>query len=184
MTRYLTELSRAVKVFLQEIHCLDELLLREAEAIGKSDLEQIEILTSEKILLSQRMELLVAEIRDLELSLRQDFGEVAYDSKKSFHLSIKDLIYDIEKLLKNSEKSNEIEGLLAKLNSDVTQLISERKRIFPQVESNTYLIKKLLHYHRETYAFWQSVAGDSESTYGQTGKSKLLPQRSILSVRT
>ncbi|SME87823.1 hypothetical protein [Pseudobacteriovorax antillogorgiicola] len=59
-----------------------------------------------------------------------------------------------------------------------------QKRFQPKIEMNRYLIQKLLYHHQETFRFWQSIAAESEATYGSKGVAKPGPAQATLRVRT
>ncbi|MBC7660370.1 MAG: flagellar export chaperone FlgN [Chitinophagaceae bacterium] len=157
-------------------------ITRENDAIGRSDLAELEAITDEKVIfgekvkkyiraLKESMDLLTSEVVDFEIESNDERQLTQY------------VAVIREPLLKAHPQ---LEPELKNMETWAGKLKDLRVGIFAKVETNAYLVQRLLHYHRETYAFWQAVVRESEAVYGQTGKTKYGngSQKSILNVRT
>ena len=184
MSRYLEDLCLICSDLIKEIHGLESVLAKEADAISRSDINELELITKEKVSYGIQIESMVKKLKTSGDSVFYDFGNPHRESKSQRRFRLEDLLQDLKLLIVENGSPAELDAIWENLNQVVLDLRNARKEVFPKVESNSYLVKKLLQYHRETYAFWQSVAGDSEAIYGKTGKAKAVPQRSILTVRT
>lgn len=157
-------------------------LIREANAVGRSDLAELESITQEKTVFASTIEKYIASLGDLsDQILYKDLG--IGESESNRFKNVSDIISPIREHLK-PDRNSELEVLLVKVENSIDELKSLRKTLHPRIEANAYLVKKLLEYHRDVYAFWMNTLGETESVYSNTGKSKAGQQRSILTVRT
>lgn len=58
------------------------------------------------------------------------------------------------------------------------------KRTRLSISSNRYLVSQLLQHHRQTYYFWQSIAAESQATYGAKGKPQHYASQASLTIKT
>ncbi len=161
------------------IRGFDDILTKENDAIGRSDINELEAITQHKLFFGAKLEESVEEIRKSINSITLNLGKKLPEGDE---LQLTPLI----KFLKADAiaAGNDGDQAIAALEKATETLRLSRAEIFPKIESNAYMVARLLQYHRETYAFWQSVAQDSEATYSKSGKTLTSGQRSILSVRT
>jgi flagellar biosynthesis/type III secretory pathway chaperone len=153
----------------------DTVLDRENSAIARSDIHELESITQEKVAFGTGVEDKAQKIR----KAIDEFAVYLQLGHPNEPIQLEEILNHLEKNLAGS-----MDEALATLGGQVKALSHERQRIFPKIEANAYMVKKLLQYHRETYAFWQSVASESEAVYGKTGKAVSGSKKSILTVRT
>lgn len=169
-------LGRVCMQLQQTLSAFESVLERENSAIARSDINELEALTQEKVAFG-------AAVEDRAIKIRKAIDEFAVflrvPTAHEQPLQIDDILVHLQKNL-----SGPTDAALEKLAEQISALTIERQKIFPKIESNAYLVKKLLQYHRETYAFWQAVASESEAVYGKSGKAVIAPKKSILAVRT
>jgi hypothetical protein len=153
----------------------DTVLDRENSAIARSDIHELEAITQEKLAFG-------AGVEDKAQKIRRAIEDLA----SCLQLGSQGEPLQLEAVLDHLQKNlpRELDEPLILLGQQIKALATERQRIFPKIESNAYLVKKLLQYHRETYVFWQAVASESEAVYGKTGKAVSAAKKSILTVRT
>lgn len=164
----------------QQLHgalaAFETVIDRENDAIRRSDINELESITQEKMAFGMAVE-------DKALKIRKAIDELAaflqLAPQNEQQIQLEEILDQLQKNL-----AGPMDGALQKLAEQVRALATERQRIFPKIESNAYMVKKLLQYHRETYAFWQAVASESEAVYGKSGKALAAPKKSILTVRT
>jgi hypothetical protein len=166
--RLCQQLEGALAVF-------DTVLDRENTAIARSDIHELESITQEKVAFGMGVEDRAQKIR----KAIDEFAAYLHIPHSNEPIQLEEILNQLEKNLAGS-----FDVALAALAGHVKALSVERQRIFPKIEANAYMVKKLLQYHRETYAFWQAVASESEAVYGRTGKAVAAPKKSILTVRT
>lgn len=174
-----TELCSSLYLVLQEFEVV---ITKENAAIGRSDLAELEAITDDKIIFGEKVKKQIRALKEAMENLAGEVGDVDVDSDDDRQLT--HFVTKVrERLLKEHP---DLEGDLKRMEDWSLKLKNLRLQIFAKVETNAYLVKKLLEYHRETYAFWQAVARESEAVYGQTGKTKYgnNSQKSILNVRT
>jgi len=153
----------------------DTVLDRENAAIARSDINELESITQEKVAFGMGVEDRAQKIR----KAIDEFAAYLQIAHSNEPIQLEEILHQLEKNLAGS-----FDEALATLADQVKALSAERQRIFPKIEANAYMVKKLLQYHRETYVFWQAVASESEAVYGKTGKAVAAPKKSILTVRT
>lgn len=172
-------LSLSCEGLTRVIRDFEDVLNKEHAAISRSDIKELEEITQHKIFFGGKVDEGIKDIKKLigvlglELNVRTEEGS---------ELQLTPLLQALRNL--NLVDRQEAEAKLDALSKAVEHLRSARSEIFPKIEANAYLVNRLLQYHRETYAFWQSIAQDSEAVYSKNGKTKASGQRSILSVRT
>ncbi len=175
LVKKMEALGRLCRQLQVALAAFDTVLDRENEAIARSDIHELEAITQEKVAFGTGVE-------DRAQKIRRSIDEFAAFLKLSHSnepIQLEDMLDQLEQNLAGS-----MDDALAQLRDHVKALAAERQRIFPKIEANAYMVKKLLQYHRETYAFWQAVASESEAVYGKTGKAVSGPKKSILTVRT
>lgn len=184
--RVAVRLTKVIDVCALLYQCLkefEEVVLKENEAIGRSDLVELEEITDQKILFGDRTSKQIQALQEAMDLLGMELGEISRRSQDE-----KQLIYFVELVQKRVRNLYpELETQIQLLGTWSKSLKDLRHKVFAQIETNAYLVQKLLDYHRETYAFWQAVALDSETGYGKTGKTKYGqsgPSKSLLTVRT
>lgn len=157
-------------------------LNHEHDLIKARDLEKIEILTKEKVELGQRVES-ACEI------LARSFERMKMSAEAAFEWNVE--LVDISSLLErlrssctDSYEDKIIEHELNKLENSYQEFKATKESFQPKIEMNRYLVKNLLEQHQETFRFWQSIAAESESTYGSKGESVNQGSKSTLQVRT
>ncbi|MCX6131078.1 MAG: flagellar export chaperone FlgN [Proteobacteria bacterium] len=154
---------------------------RENNAIRRSDINELESLTEEKTAFGNAVEDKAQRIREIMEDLS---GVVGLSRSGDSSLQLDEMCIYLLNWVKAEPERLDFQDSINHLTEAVNDLAKERFKIFPKLEANSYLVKKLLQYHRETYIFWQSVASDSEAVYGKTGRSLTPAKKSILSVRT
>jgi flagellar biosynthesis/type III secretory pathway chaperone len=171
------QLSAAMQAF-------EDVVIRENSAIARSDIQELAAITDEKIAFGEQLKSKVRRLAERmdEFVSFMGLKRIAGDDERQ----LSEFVKAVKASLIGSAEDPTLSEALSAFESRAEELKEMRQKLFPQIEVNAYLVKKLLQYHRETYAFWQSVADESESTYGDTGKTKQKSsgQRSILSVRT
>ncbi len=176
LARRIDELTRFCQQLQQALTGFEAVIDRENEAIRRSDINELEIITQEKIAFGMAVE-------DKSQKIRHAIDEVAsameVESDPDQPLQLDGLMLKLQQKFKGS-----LDKALDRLDHQIKSLAAERFKIFPKLESNAYMVRKLLQYHRETYVFWQAVASDSESVYGKTGRAVTPAKKSILTVRT
>ncbi len=160
----------------------ETVITKENAAIGRSDLVELENITDEKIVFGEKVKKQIQALKQAMDHLAVEVGEVEIDSDGDRQLT-RFVAIIRGQILKASPN---LAADLARMEEWAFKLKDLRIHIFAKVETNAYLVKRLLEYHRETYSFWQAVARESEAVYGQSGKTKYGsgPQKSILNVRT
>lgn len=179
--KHLKALTEACVQLSSALLAFEAVLVRENSAISRSDINELESITDEKIAFGEKVKSLVRR-----LSERMD-EFVALVGGKRISDDEERQLSEFSKFVRGQiarESDAAIDQALDEFEKQVEEVKAVRQKVFPQIEVNAYLVKKLLQYHRETYAFWQAVAQEAEATYGQSGKTKSTTQRSILSVRT
>lgn len=175
-----TELCSSLYLVLQEFEVV---ITKENAAIGRSDLVELEAITDDKIIFGEKVKKQIRALKEAMEALAIEVGGVEVDSDDDRQLT--HFVSMVREQLLKEHPGLETE--LKRMEEWSLKLKNLRLQIFAKVETNAYLVKKLLEYHRETYAFWQAVARESEAVYGQTGKTKYgngSSQKSILNVRT
>ncbi len=168
----------------EQLHSLME---HEHKAIANSSLVTIEKLIDEKISLGNAIvtwgDSFAKVYESLLTSLRQ--RHIISNSK----ISIKDFaefIYNDPTIM--NAKKDLLAGVMVheweKLAYTYRRLETLRQTCNPKIEMNQYLIRKLLHHHRETFRFWQTIAIESASTYGAQGTAKNQPSNATIVIRT
>lgn len=173
-------LSQACRAMAKTILDFDSILAKENSAIARSDINELELITQEKIFFGAKVEEGAGNIKKQMGHLQSMLG-LGGDERDG--LQVEKLLDHLQEMKKNHDYVGLDQGLVA-LEKSILEMSQARKAIFPKIEANAYMVKKLLQYHRETYAFWQAVAQQSEAVYGKTGKAVTGSQKSILSVRT
>lgn len=184
--RVAVRLTRVIDVCVllyQSLKEFEEIVLKENEAIGRSDLQELESITDQKIHFGDQTSRQIQVLQEAMDLLAMEVGEIPRRSWDERQLA------QSVKLIQDRVLSlyPDFDLLVARLGAWSLTLKNLRYKVFAQIETNAYLVQKLLDYHRETYAFWQAVALDSESGYGKTGKTKYGqsgPSKSLLTVRT
>jgi len=176
LARKIDELTRLCLQLQQALTGFEAVVDRENEAIRRSDINELEIITQEKIAFGMAVE-------DKSQKIRQAIDELAsateVESDPDQPLQLDGLMIHLQQKFQSS-----LDKALGRLDFQIKSLATERFRIFPKLEANAYMVRKLLQYHRETYIFWQAVASDSEAVYGKTGRAVTPAKKSILTVRT
>ncbi|HYX34066.1 MAG TPA: flagellar export chaperone FlgN [Oligoflexus sp.] len=175
LVKKMEALGRTCQQLQGTLTSFDGVLERENDAIRRSDIHELEGITQEKVAFGQAVE-------DKAQKIRKSIDELAAFlqlAPQNEAIQLEDILDQLQKNL-----AGPMDAALAKLAEQIQALAAERQRIFPKIEANAYLVKKLLQYHRETYIFWQAVASESEAVYGKSGKAVMAPKKSILSVRT
>jgi len=175
LVKKIEALGRICQQLQQALAAFDSVIERENDAIRRSDINELEAITQEKAAFGLAVE-------DKAIKIRKAIDEFA----AFLRLQPGEQPIQLDEILGQLQKnlSGTTDAALAKFAQQVADLTAERHRIFPKIEANAYLVKKLLQYHRETYVFWQAVANESEAVYGKTGKSITGSKKSILTVRT
>lgn len=168
-------LGRLCQQLQVALAAFDTVLDRENNAIARSDIHELEAITQEKVAFGMGVEDRAQKIRRAIDELAA-FLQIPHANEP---IQLEELLTQLEKNLAGT-----MDDALTNLGSHIKALAAERQHIFPKIEANAYMVKKLLQYHRETYAFWQAVASESEAVYGKTGKAVSGPKKSILTVRT
>lgn len=175
-------LTHACSTLAKTIAAFEHVLIKENEAIERSDIKELEAITQEKIFFGTKIEEGVAEIRK---QMNYLHSHLDFEKQDKDSLQIENLVETLRALPPSFSPSfAQLDQAISSLESSMDELKQARTAVFPKIEANAYMVKKLLQYHRETYAFWQAVAQQSEAVYGKTGKAVTGTQRSILSVRT
>lgn len=179
----LTKVNEVCATLYQSLKEFEVIVLKENDAIGRSDLAELEGITDDKVLFGDRTSKTIQALQDAMDNLGDELGDLPRKTREERQLS--HFVDHVEGRLR--AEYPELETAIKQLVSWSESLKDLRTKIFAQVETNAYLVQRLLDYHRETYAFWQAVARDSESGYGKTGKTKYGhngPSKSLLTVRT
>ncbi len=160
----------------------EKVVLKENDAIGRSDLKELEDITDEKLIFGDRVKKQIRALKEAMDFLAFELGSTEHEADDDRQLA--EFVANIRPRL--VARNPELEPKMKQMEDWVRKLKDLRLAIFAKLETNAYLVKRLLEYHRETYAFWQEVARESEATYGQTGKTKVggPAQKSLLTVRT
>lgn len=173
-------LTLSCDALARTIRGFEVILRQENEAISRSDINELEAITQHKVYFGDKVDSAVQEIRKIVMMLDGELRIKSLDKTSEIQLSSV-----LQALLASPlGQSEAAEPRLAALARSIEDLRNSRTEIFPKIEANAYMVNKLLQYHRETYAFWQSIAQDSEAIYGKSGKTVASGQRSILTVRT
>ncbi|HET9240476.1 MAG TPA: flagellar export chaperone FlgN [Oligoflexus sp.] len=175
LVKKMEALGRLCQQLEGALAAFDTVLDRENTAIARSDIHELESITQEKVAFGMGVEDRAQKIR----KAIDEFAAYLQIPHSNEPIQLEEILHQLEKNLAGS-----FDEALATLGGHVKALAAERQRIFPKIEANAYMVKKLLQYHRETYAFWQAVASESEAVYGKTGKAVTAPKKSILTVRT
>lgn len=175
LVKKMEALGRLCQQLQGALAAFDTVLDRENEAIARSDIHELEAITQEKVAFGMGVEDRAQKIR----KAIDEFAAFLMIAHSNEPIQLEEILNQLEKKLAGS-----MDDALAHLRDHIKALAAERQRIFPKIEANAYMVKKLLQYHRETYAFWQAVASESEAVYGKTGKAVSGPKKSILTVRT
>jgi hypothetical protein len=175
LVKKMEALGRTCQQLQGALTAFDVVLERENDAIRRSDIHELEGITQEKVAFGLAVE-------DKAQIIRKSIDELA----AFLQLTPQNEAIQLEEILDQLQKNlaGPMDAALSKLAEKIRALAAERQRIFPKIEANAYLVKKLLQYHRETYIFWQAVASESEAVYGKSGKAVIAPKKSILTVRT
>jgi len=166
----------------QVLKDFEGVITRENEAIGRSDLAELEAITDEKIIFGEKVKKQILALKQAMDHLAVEVGDVDLEADDDRQLTR--FVATIRSQVLASHPG--LDADLKRMEAGAAKLKELRLQIFAKVETNAYLVKKLLEYHRETYAFWQAVARESEAVYEKSGKTKYgsAPQKSILNVRT
>ncbi|MFW7377890.1 MAG: hypothetical protein ACOH5I_03660 [Oligoflexus sp.] len=165
----------------------EKILDAEEYAIQKSDLKTIEKIVPEKERLGSQIAKTIQQLhQNLELSFRE--GLLCRRQESKSHIELTDLIEAlklIEDTMDRSDLASQvILHLSPKIQKTALEVISLRMKLQPKIEANSYLVRRLLSHHQETYRFWQSLISEAESVYSSYGKTKSLKSQSILEVKT
>ena len=176
------ELIESLSKLYSEIIALVDL---EHQAIRTSELDEIEVLVRNKQELGDRV-IVVAE--EISGSFERVKSSVCSISSESVNEAV-DLLGLVELLerVRLAEEGMEyrvFDHERSKLRKVFDEFKTLNEKYQPKIEMNRYLIRKLLHNHQETFRFWQSIAAESESTYGSTGATKQQVSQPTLKVRT
>ena len=180
LTKRIDQLTQSCQALTLKLCGFEEVLSKEAAAIARSEIKELEAITQEKVSFGEKIDEFVTDIRRHLLFLQAATDD---DSHNPEGMQIEDFIIKT-RLNFQKENQTDVDLSLLRLETSVQELKQARMVIFPKIEANAYMVKKLLQYHRETYAFWQAVAQESEGVYGKTGRSVSSTQKSILTVRT
>jgi hypothetical protein len=175
LVKKMEALGRLCQQLEGALAAFDTVLDRENTAIARSDIQELESITQEKVAFGMGVEDRAQKIRNAI----DEFAAYLSIPHSNEPIQLEEILNQLEKNL-----AGNFDEALAALAGHVKALSAERQRIFPKIEANAYMVKKLLQYHRETYVFWQAVASESEAVYGKTGKAVAAPKKSILTVRT
>ena len=157
----------------------------EHDYVRKSDLKSLEILTDDKIKISQSIGVNIQKIERIYNDLYNLAGYLISDSAESKipNLSnIRRVFQDLRSKLDKQGINYKIETF-DQLDSVLKKVISFQQVLSPKIEMNIYLTNKLLDHHRETYRFWQEIALESSSVYGEKGDAKPQTSVPILSIK-
>ncbi len=181
LAKKIDSLTRNCLQLQQALSGFEVVLDRENAAIGRSDINELEAITQEKIAFGMAVE-------DKSQKIRHSIDEFAQlyalENHSEQALQIDDLLVYLQREVAHGSVSDSLHVAMDRLAKQINGLVEERKKIFPKVEANAYLVRKLLQYHRETYAFWQAVASESEAVYSKAGRAVSPAKKSILTVRT
>jgi flagellar biosynthesis/type III secretory pathway chaperone len=180
LNKKLEQLILACGALKKTILSFERILEKEVEAVGRSEIKELDVITQEKIFFGQKVEEFAQEIRRLLLFFESNLDLSELNGE---HLQIESLIDQLRSGAK-FQKIPIVDLDIQRLEKAVQELRQARMHIFPKIEANAYMVKKLLQYHRETHAFWQAVAHDSEAVYGKSGRTLGGSQKSLLTVRT
>ena len=181
LAKKIESLSRNCLHLRQALSGFEVVLDRENDAIRRSDINELEAITQEKIAFGMAVE-------DKSLKIRQSIDEFvtifSLGDTANQPLQLDELLGHVQQEMTQNVEFAVSQTVIDQLEVNIKKLVHERQNIFPKVESNAYMVRKLLQYHRETYAFWQAVASESEAVYGKTGRALTKAKKSILTVRT
>lgn len=166
---------------------LEHILIAEEKAIQESNLNQIEKIVPSKEKLGSQIEKAIIAVRTQLEQLFQGTLNPEICPKKS-NLELSDLVTvltTIESSMKNLGLASQVFlHIASKVKTRAKKVMQLRVKLLPRIEANSYLVRKLLSYHQETYRFWQSLAYEAESVYSSHGRTKTTKSQSILEVKT
>jgi len=183
----LSSVREQLDILMNGLKEFDQILTAEEKAVQTSDLILIEKIVPEKERIGNLIEKAIQFIRSqLEVFSQGGWITRANSSKVSFDLS--DLIQALSEIDNQLDRSNLASQVLThlstKINVVATEVIQFRKKIQPKIEANSYLVRRLLLHHQETYRFWQSLVLEAEAVYSSYGTTKSAKSQSILEVKT
>ena len=162
---------------------LTQLVADEHQAIGESHLPKIEAITSKKIELSENIQKLSNQFAiDFDGLLTSIRSQCAISEEE--RMSVVDLAEYCEGHLGDSYEDKLLKHEMKKVSDLFQELRDLKKKSNPLIEMNQYLVKKLLRHHQETFRFWQGVAAESASIYGEKGTAKQTGSHATIIVRT
>ena len=179
LMKRLESLRLSVRQMTEMMRHFEAVVDKENAAIARSDINELEAITQEKSFFGTKLE---EAVQALQKQLHDLYPLLGLNRAAS-EVRIEEFLQDLS-CFRESQGTVDWDASIDGLAFEMNQLRETRWRLFPKIEANSYMVRKLLQYHRETYAFWQAVAQESETVYGKTGKTRAAVQKSILTVRT
>lgn len=183
----LSSMKEQLDALMKSLADFDRILIAEEKAIQTSDLILIEKIVPEKLRIGSEVE---RSIQLLKSHLEQFFqgGWIMRSHSSKAALDLSDLIVFLMEVDGRLDRSNLASQVLTHLSAKIKLVVNEviqfRKKLQPKIEANSYLVRKLLVHHQETYRFWQSLVLEAESVYNSYGTTKSAKSQSILEVKT
>ena len=182
---YAVKLTETLEGICQLFDEVTDLITAEHDLIKVSDLNGIEKITREKVDLGAKVEASCNDLANVFDNLKEslvDHGLLS--SGETIDLGSLVNALDLVEADQDSTEGKLLHHSKAKLVKYFGEFKEKRASYQPLIEMNQYLIKKLLEHHRETYRFWQSIATESEATYGDKGQSKGGKPQPVIQVKT
>ena len=173
------------KEILNSMLDLQKLIDAEHDYIRKSDLKSLELVTQEKEKISQKIRENITKIERVYGDVCSLAGFLIGDSKESRAPNLSNIAKVFEDLREKLESQGAVFNieLFKSVDKALREVILFQKNLSPKIEMNVYLTSKLLDHHRETYRFWQEIALESSSVYGENGDAKPQTSVPILSIK-
>lgn len=161
-----------------------KLIDAEHALVNHSDLEGVESITVKKINLGNIIEKEVQQLfvlfEDIRKQVNQYYGP--YDDDP---MDLSGLVSRLSSIKIDANLEGKVLKFeISKLANAFKVFRELRSKYQPKLEMNRYLLSKVLRNHQETFRFWQSVAAESEATYGEKGMTKAQHAEPILRVKT
>ena len=159
----LLSLKSSLKVGQEKCFQLKHIIANEHIAISKHDINALESIVGDKENISSDLERTVHKVVDQVMGLNE--GEVESLS------GIQDILSALKKTYAGDDlQAQTLRFLVDECAESIQRLLESADSLRIELHRNMMVIQRMMADHQESYRFWQSIAAEEGSQYGEKGE--------------
>ncbi|MFK7873925.1 MAG: hypothetical protein AB8C84_12300 [Oligoflexales bacterium] len=164
----LLKMQKNLESAFKQCHELSAVMKQEHRAISVHNLNEVEALVSQKESSADALQTVVQDLLADLLAL----GEDALPERFELSLGLKIFEHIEAALFDDDLQSKTARYLLRECRKDLEQVLEVADRLRFDIHQNMVVLERMMDHHQESYRFWQTIAAEEGSQYGDRGEKQ------------